>query len=306
MNKIAEKIWIILLKGQKPEKSDKIVYFYGISSLFIVFIIFLIVSKLDISSKMKLETQKNKLISMEELKSKESEIRAKYTNISQNIVKLKDKFIFENEVEPIKTSLARFTQKYGGNNISTMPQAQVREALTTKIPVKIGMEIEFASLIKFFHLLEHSNKFINISHVALNTLGEGGKRLRADFTLNLYLLTPDVESMVDNILPEVKIQKEKVELSLAEVVPVPAISKNPFISPARVEQKPVFVWPNFKLEAVVTDVATIIVDGKKYFKMVGDYVDQKKWPDIKVLSVDERRIILISKEGGKKTFELGK
>lgn len=306
MNKLAEKIWTVLLKGQKPEKSDRIVYFFGTSVLLSIFIIFLIISKLESSSKIKLENRKNKIVAMEELKSRESEIKIKYENLPADIIKLKDKFVVEAEVEPLKTDLARVAQNHKGNNISTMPQAQVREGLTTKIPVKIGMEINFNSLIGFLHYLEHSNKFIDVSHVALNTIGDGGKKLRADFTLNLYLLTPDVESLVDNILPELKVPKDKSPLKRADNVSSPSISKNPFGKPI---EKPVFAWPvGLKLEAVVTNVATISAEGKKYYKMAEDYLDQKKWPTIKILSVESMRVILINtgEEGGKKILEFGK
>ena len=308
MNKLSEKIWFALLKGQKPEKSDRIVYFYGTFVLIVIFIIFLIVSKLHTSNIIKSEDQKNKLVAMEELKTKETEIKEKYTGLQQEIVKLKDKFVIEEEVEPIKTSLARYAQRYEGNNISTMPQSQVREGIVTKIPVKMGMEVNFGSLVGFLSFLEHSNKFIDVSHVALNTIGEGGKKLRADFTMNLYLLTPDVESMIDNILPEVKAKKEMFALSSAERVPAPSISRNIFLSPTKVEEKPVFAWPAFKLEAIVHDGATISVEDRKYYyKRDEDYIDQKRWPTIKVLSVESMRVILINtgKEGGKRILEIG-
>lgn len=306
MNKILKKFWVILLKGQQPEKSDELIYIFGTFGLLIVFIIFLIISNVSNNSKIKLKEFKSKLVNMEELKSKEDEIKLRFADLTLDIPKLKDKFVIEDEVEPLKTSLAKFAQKYGGNNISTMPQAQTREGFVTKIPIKMGMEISFDSLIRFLHLLEHSNKFIDVTHIALNTIGEGGKKLRVDFTLSLYLLTPDIENLIDNILPEVKVKKQIISLALAENVPVPLISKNPFISPEKRVVEAQYVWPNFKLEAVVTGGATISVEGRKYYnKTAGDYIDANKWPDIKILRVESMKVILINKKGEKKVFTIG-
>jgi len=208
---IQDKIFPFVLRGRKPEKLDKIIYFWLAIVLVMVFIIFLFSSCAVRKETVKLKKMKKEEERILSLQNRASEIESEHTRLNNNVSNFMNNFFAAVETSSFLTHLSTVLKgRFNAGEVNISPTT-IQPGDFCSQGIVIQMICSEINLINFLKYLENFSKFIEVKNMTIKRSGESDKQtVMVSLHIRIFILNDRINALVQASGTE-NISKDKTQ-----------------------------------------------------------------------------------------------
>jgi|GEM_PF-3079673 len=191
---LEEKILPLVLHGRKPEKLDRVIYFWGVLVAVVFLVLFMCSSCITKKETVKFNKLANKEKELDDLQGRAATIEEGFAKLNKSRKIFADNFFDKEEVSSLVTHLSGvLNERFRAGEIVVSPGA-IQTTDFTWQAIGISMTCSENALINFLQYLENFSRMLEIRSLNIGRMGES--KIRITINLRVYIQDEKVGALV--------------------------------------------------------------------------------------------------------------